>query len=57
MASIVENVDSDPRFLFDVSSMVKLLPTQRDIESRITIAKKAVRGGLLKILRKKDGNF
>ncbi|EJE8537793.1 hypothetical protein M5215_001447 [Vibrio vulnificus] len=59
MENIIENVniDSDPRFLFDVSSMMKLLPTQKDIDSRIMIAKKAVWSSSVEDVEEKRRQF
>ncbi|ELA8134747.1 hypothetical protein [Vibrio vulnificus] len=59
MASIVENinVDSDPRFLFDVSFVLDIVSNQDDIDLRIDIAKDAVRKGQVEDLKQKRNRF
>ncbi|EPS4453919.1 hypothetical protein VV99796_01496 [Vibrio vulnificus] len=59
MASVVENinVDSDPRFLFDVSFELDIVSNQDDIDLRIDIAKDAVRKGKVEDLKQKRNRF
>ncbi|MFZ3526555.1 hypothetical protein [Vibrio harveyi] len=59
MEDLVETfkVDSDPRFLFDVSFELGIVSNQDDIDARIAIAKDAVRKGKVEDLKQKRNRF
>ncbi|MBY8057072.1 hypothetical protein [Vibrio fluvialis] len=59
MEDLVETfkVDSDPRFLFDLSFTLDITGEQDDIEERIAIAKDVVRKGKVEALKQKKDRF
>lgn len=59
MEGLVETfkVDSDPRFLFDVSFELGIVSNQDDIDARIAIAKDAIREGKVPNLQKEMDCF
>ncbi|EMQ2878373.1 hypothetical protein V9N52_003688 [Vibrio navarrensis] len=59
MDNLVETfkVDSDPRFLFDVSFVLDIASNQDDIDARIAISKEAVRQGKVPHLQKNMDYF